>query len=212
MDDLWLPEGHHWSLHIEHQPAGAGAGAFTGGGWKLCWHITVSPWQSVDSVIDTVTANHDEPHFVIGGRPGREHPTVVQLLPLSEAGRSLEHTEAPQTNRANVIQVEICAEPDEVTARLHRAPFTDVVAHWPDARYKALANLAGLIDHRVPIERKLARRFVNTKRFTNSEFQRAKGHLGHMHVPQQTHGHTDPTTAFEGSTLMKYLKEAPNAL
>lgn len=196
MDKLWLPAGHHWSLHIEHRPS-TGAGSFTGGGWKLCWHITVSPWETVDSMVDVVRQKGAEPHFVIGGKRGREHPTVVQLLPLDVAGRSLQHTLPPETNRANVIQVEVCATPESVKA------FTD----W---HYKALANLAVLVEHRVPIPCRTARAFSNTKRFTAAGFPRVKGHLGHMHVPGNDH--FDPTTSFKGASLVKFMKEAPNAL
>lgn len=197
MDKLWLPEGHHSDLHIEHLRATLGAGSFTGGGWKLCWHITVSPWEAVDSMVQTVIAKQAEPHFVIGGRAGREHPTVVQLLPLNLAGRSLKHIFQQQTNRANVIQVEVCATPESVAA------FTD----W---HYKALGNLAALVGDRVDIPARCSRPFSNTKRFTAVGYPRVTGHHGHMHVPGNDH--TDPTTAFKGSLLCKYIKAAPNAL
>lgn len=206
MDNLWLDEGYHSSLHIEHHRATLGAGPFTGGGWKLAWHITVSPWEAVDAMVETVVAKQAEPHFVIGGRPGREHPTVLQLLPLNVAGRSLQHTFAPQTNRANVIQVEICAWDTDGPKRKPE----DVIAGWPVERYKALANLTALIDQRAPIPRRLARRFTDTRRFSPDGFVKTKGHLGHMHVPGNTHG--DPTTAFQGSTLLRYVKLAPNSL
>lgn len=197
MDTRWLPRGHVWDLHIEHYPAGQGAGQFTGGGWKLVWHITVSPWQAVDSMVTTVCAKNAEPHFVIGGRAGVEHPIVVQLLPLDVAGRSLEHTLPEQTNRANCIQVEICATPEGVKA-------------WTDWTYKALGNLAGLIEHRADIPTKCPRSFTNTKRFTGPGFVKTSGHVGHMHVPGNSH--FDPTTTFKGATLCKYIRSAPNEL
>lgn len=210
MDKLWLPEGHHYGLHIEHFRGTLGAGPFTGGGWKLCWHITVSPWNSAESMAAYLCENRVEPHFVIGGKAGREHPTVIQLLPLDLAGRSLEHNGGPETNRANVIQVEICAEPDEQTAKKHGAPMVDVIANWPDERYKALANLAALIQHRIDIPPRCARAFSNPKRFTGAGYVRVKGHHGHMHVPGNVH--FDPTTAFDGAKLCRYIKSAPNDL
>jgi hypothetical protein len=102
MDDLWLPEGHHWDLHIEHDPS-EDAGSFTGGGWKLCWHTTESPWLAVDAMVATVQAKRACPHFVIGRRSGLMHPVVVQLIPLDQAGRALQNFSADgfQTNRAN---------------------------------------------------------------------------------------------------------------
>lgn len=206
MDKLWLPEGHHWSLHIEHLRASLGAGAFTGGGWKLCWHITVSPWEAVDAMAQTVIAKNAEPHFVIGGRKGLEHPVVIQLLPLNIAGRSLQHTLAPETNRANTIQVEVCAWDTDAPGRKAE----DVIEHWPDERYKALANLAELVAHRVDIPAKTPRLFSNPKRFTGAGFVKTKGHLGHMHVPGNDH--QDPTTSFKGGTLLRHMKTAPNDL
>jgi hypothetical protein len=197
MDERWLPEGHHYDLHIERLHASLGAGPFTGGGWKLCWHITVSPWETADSMAHFLCQNRVEPHFVIGGKAGREHPTVIQLLPLDVAGRALKHVFQQQTNKANVIQVEICATPESVQA------FTD----W---HYKAFGNLAQLIQHRVDIPTRCARTFQNTKRFTANGYPRVKGHHGHMHVPGNDH--FDPTTAFSGAKLCKYIKSAPNAL
>lgn len=205
---LWLPRGHlaSWCLHVEHKPCGDGAGRFTGGGWKLCWHITVSPWQAVDAMVETVIAKGAEPHFVIGGKPGREHPTVVQLLPLNVAGRSLQHTLGPETNRANCIQVEICAWDTDGEGRKRE----DVIAHWPEERYKTLGNLAELIRHRVDIPNRCARAFSNGKRFTAAGYPRVTGHHGHMHVPGNDH--TDPTRAFSGTKVCRYTSSAPNAL
>lgn len=199
MNKLWLPEGHHYDLHIERDRA-EDAGEFTGGGWKLCWHITVSPWESVDSMVRTVKAKRAAPHFVIGGRAGRKHPVVVQLIPLNLAGRTLKNPGPGQTNRANTIQVEVCATPASV-------------AEWKRDgwQYKALGNLAALIDHRVDIPRTLARRFSDTRRYASTTtYERARGHLGHMHVPGNDH--IDPTTKFQGNSLIRAIRNAPNNL
>jgi hypothetical protein len=199
-DELWLPVGHlsSWDLHVEHDTqAGDGAGPFTGGGWKLCWHVTVSPWETVDSMVSVLHEKGAEPHFCIGGRKGREHPTVIQLLPLNRAGRALQHTLPPETNRANTIQIEVCATPDGIK-------------DWSDWYYKALGNLAELIRHRVAIPTVNRRRFTDTRRYTGPGFVKTSGHLGHMHVPGNDH--TDPGPFFSGSKLIKYIESAPNAL
>jgi hypothetical protein len=248
MDKLWLPKGPHDDLNIEHAP-GRSAGAFTGGGWKLCWHITVSPWVAVDSMVSVLKAKGAEPHLVIGGRPGFKFPVVVQLLPFNQAGRALQHTLPQETNRANTIQVEICARPGNLRERasgdtgsslfdlagMHmsgaevraaEAGFLDIdpcmtqeedartfnsgVAGWTDDTYKALANLTRLIDQRVPIPRRRARSFSNTKRFTGPGWVSTKGHLGHMHCPGNTH--FDPTTAFRGFHLLQFAKSGPQEL
>jgi hypothetical protein len=198
MDKLWLPEGHHYDLHIEHDTA-EDAGEFTGGGWKFCWHITVSEWETVDAMVSTVKAKRAAPHFVIGGRKGREHPVVVQLIPLNRSARTLAHPSGPETNRANTIQVEVCATVADVL-RWKRDGF----------EYRAFGNLARLVDRRVEIPRKMARRFSNTQRYSGAGFVKAAGHLGHMHVPGNDH--VDPTTKFQGNSLIRCIESAPNDL
>jgi hypothetical protein len=205
MNNAWLPEGHVWDLHIEHDRAPDDAGQFTGGGWKLVWHVTVSPWQSVDAMVNVLNDKRAQPHFVIGGRKGVEHPVVVQLLPLDVAGRALQHPSGPETNRANAIQVEICAYPDAASASKagHEGEYP---GGWTDWTYKALANLAVLVEHRVNIARRVARSFESEKRFTGAGFVKTTGHLGHQHVPQNTHW--DPGSSFSGTKLLRYMGRA----
>lgn len=247
MNKLWLPEGAHHDLNIEHD-RGQDAGRFTGGGWKLCWHITVSPWMSVDSMVRVLKDKNAAPHLVIGGRPGFRFPVVVQMLPFNRAGRALANTGAPgETNRANVIQVEICARPGgngflpgELGSTLFDLPglrlpveafspgaapafplcmsqgdvaaraFNDGVAAWTDDTYKALANMLRWVENRVPIPRRLAARFDQPRRLTASEFRDRAGHLGHVHVPENTHW--DPTPAFRGKRLLRLAATGPHEL
>jgi hypothetical protein len=204
MDKNWLEEGFHWGLHCERHRAPDDAGPFTGGGWKLVWHITVSPWEAVDAMVNTVITKRAEPHFVIGGRQGSQNPVVVQLLPLNVAGRALKHTFKPETNRANCIQIEVCAQP------AGNGNPVDRVENFSMSRYRALANLAVLIEHRVEIPRAQARTFLNTKRFGPVEFVNKAGHCGHMHVPGNDHD--DPTKDFRGWRLLHAMDKAPNAL
>lgn len=205
MSDLWLPEGHHWDLHIEHDPS-EDAGGFTGGGWGLCWHTTESAWLAVDAMVRTVQAKRANPHFVIGRRVGRDHPVVVQLVPLNQAGRALENFSADgfQTNRANKIQVEICG----ATVPNQNIPQADWIKNWSDTRYKALANLFGLIQHRVPIPNRSIQDFSNPTRMTDSEWVKASGHLGHVMCPDNSH--VDPTGLAEGK-LMDLVDRLPEA-
>lgn len=198
-ESVWLPEGHHYDLHIEHRPLES-SGSFTGGGNKWVWHITVSPWGSVDSMYSVLRDKRAAPHLLIGGRQGTQHPVVIQMIPFDQAGRALAHPSGPETNRADCIQVEICANVADV-------PFFDELE-----RYKAFANLVKLtnitaFDSR-EVPRELARKFVDTRRFGGQSFVDAKGHCGHMHVPGNDH--TDPTTAFQGSRLMGLLADMPS--
>lgn len=261
IDKLWLPVGHHWDLHIEHSHEGTrDAGAFTGGGWKLEVHITVSPWGALHEMVKVLKAKHAEPHLVLGGAPGRIHPALVQLLPFDRAGRALQNdsSDGYDTNRANVIQLEICANPgralgpagggsnlfmlddftlthlalsnhdgatddlcmtapaDYLETHAISSPvegaraFHDGVASWTDETYKALGNVFALIRHRVPIPNKVPRAFTNTKRFTDAEYVKVAGAVGHMHTPDNDH--VDPTPAFKGTRLVHFTSTAPNQL
>lgn len=197
---IWLPEGFHWDLHIEHDHR-IGSGAFVSDAeWKWCWHITVSPWNSVDAMRDVLHAKHAEVHFVIGGRKGAENPVVIQCLPLNEFGKGLVHIAGmPETNRAKVIQVEVCAEVEDMNDFKH---------------YRALANLFAMCTHgkhpRVPCENRQARSFANPKRFTSAGYKRVRGQHGHEHVPQNIH--FDPTKKFKGATVVRLAKTAPHDL
>jgi hypothetical protein len=116
----WLETGHHWDIHFERKPAPDNAGSFAGGGWKFLVHITVSPWGAIDSMVDVLNAKRAQPHLVLGGRKGVKHPVCVQLLPFDVAGRSLANDpgDGRQTNRAHVIQIEVCANPGRSFAKL----------------------------------------------------------------------------------------------
>jgi hypothetical protein len=194
----WLPEGHVYDLHIEHAPLET-AGKFTGGGNKLLWHITVSRWNTVDSIWRVLRDKRAAPHLVIGGRSGVQHPVVIQCIPFNRAGRALAHPSGPETNRADCVQVEICAN------------VADVPQFDEHERYRAFANLVRLTNITVPdrreVIRKIARSFQNTNRFGGQGFVEAQGHCGHMHVPGNDHA--DPTTAFQGGRLMDRLDDMP---
>lgn len=111
----WLRTGDYWGLHVERDPATGNAGAFTpsSAGWKFLIHITVSPWGAIDSMARVLKDKHAEPHLLLGGRAGQSRPVLKQMLPLDVAGRSLANdvSDGRQTNRAKVIQLEICANP-----------------------------------------------------------------------------------------------------
>lgn len=189
MSDLWLPEGLHWDLHIEHHQL-PDAGSFTGGGWGLCWHTTESPREAVDSMLGVLRDKNAAPHFVIGYRAGVRYPVVIQMIPLDRAGRALAHPSGPETNRANKIQIEICGRAAESNG-------------WDTNWYRALANLAGLISHRVPIPHSRPRAFPGS-RYTGMGWVNAEGHIGHCHCPGNDH--VDPGR-FQGTRLVRLLKE-----
>lgn len=178
MDHAWLPKGHHLGLHITHEPTGRG-GTWVESGWKVCWHTTED--ENFTNTKGVLLAKRAEPHFLIGREHGREHLSVVQFIPLTESSRALEHPPGtPETNRAHAVQV-------EVAAHAHTAP------EWDDEFLRGLANLATLIEHRVPVPRKVPRTFKDTPhRFTPNGWLRVRGHVGHQHAPNQPTGHWDP--------------------
>jgi hypothetical protein len=197
---LWLPVGHHADLHIEHDHRVSSGPFVDNASWKWCWHITVSPWESVDSMRDVLHDKAAEVHFVIGGRKGVKHPVVIQCLPLNQYGKGLVHLSGtPETNRAKVIQVEICADEESIANFKH---------------YNALGNLWWLCTHgenpRVRVNNRLARSFANPKRFTPSGYPRVRDHHGHEHVANNTH--FDPTRRFSGRKLTKACGTAPHEL
>jgi hypothetical protein len=86
--DLWLPEGAHWDLNIEHAQL-PDAGEFTGGGHKLVWHTTESERESVDAMWRVLRDKNAAPHVVIGWRDGFKYPVAIQCIPFNRAGRAL---------------------------------------------------------------------------------------------------------------------------
>jgi hypothetical protein len=194
MDDLWLPEGHHWDLHIEHRSSSNNAGGFTGGGWKFVLHTTEG--GSLQSNSDLL-AGTNTPHLLFGAEPGRDHWTVVQFLPFNVAGKTLANNPGDgfQTNRANAIQVEIVG-------------FTAAIPDWSDVMYQRLANLIVLVQHRVPIPCRAPLDFSSkTNRMADAEWVKAAGIIGHMHAPDNDH--VDPYRLREGY-LVELVKNCPD--
>ena len=194
MNGSWLPVGAHWDLNIEHAQL-TDAGAFTGGGWKVVWHTTESDRESVDAMWRVLRDKRAAPHVVIGWREGFRFPVAIQMIPFHRAGRALAHPSGPETNRANAIQIEVCGRAAESN-------------DWDENWYKALANLALLIEHRVDVPRKRPRRFPGD-RYTGAGFVRAKGHVGHCHVPGNDHW--DPGR-FDGRKLLRYMNDGRQKL
>jgi hypothetical protein len=167
MDKAHLPRGTHWGLHITGHPA-EDAGAFAGGGHKLLWHTTEG--TNIDTMVRVLEEKRAAPHIVVDFY----HSRVVQMIPFNRAARALEHNGGPETNRANCVQVEIC-------------DYAKNSQDWTERQYGVLAALAVLIEHRVPIPRHANYRFRHPVRLGGQQFVDATGHLGHCHVPGNSH-------------------------
>lgn len=136
MPGPWLPEGAHHDLNFEHHPSPATGPYVPGTGHGLCFHITVSPWMAIDSMISVLKAKHAEPQLAIGGRPGYKFPVVPQFLGLDQWGKALAHPAGTlETNRVAGVQIEICA----TVGNAHRTstePGSELF-HMPDVELPA---------------------------------------------------------------------------
>lgn len=192
MDNLWLPDGHHWDLHIEHNRSGNDAGGFTGGGWKFVPHTTEG--GSLRSN-ETLLHGSNTPHLLFGVDPGEAHWTLIQFLPFNLSGKTLQNNTGDgfQTNRANAIQMEIVG-------------FTANIPNWSDLMYKRLANVIELVRHRRDIALR-APDFSNPRRFGDAEWVNFSGIIGHVHAPDNDH--QDPKGLREGF-LLDLLRHIPD--
>lgn len=188
MNEVWLPEGHHWGLNISHRRL-PDSGPFTGGGHKLVWHTCEG--GGIDAMWRVLRDKNAAPHFVID--PGGGDAPVYQCIPLDRSARALEHPAGtPETNRASCIQVEIVG-------------YAKDAGSWGHVIYRDLGALAALIDHRFAIRRGYRPFTVPAKKVTPNGFVRATGHLGHSHVPNNSHW--DPG-AMNGAALMGAIADA----
>lgn len=181
----WLPVGQleSWGLTVLPRVVGNSAGSFTGGGWKTLWHTTEG--GNMASVVQTLKAKDADVHIVFDPKNGR----LTQLLPFDLAGRGLAHPSGPQTNRANVIQIEVIGFATVAQAiRSFASPRRAVPLFGAD-EYRRMAALAVLIEHRLPVARH-AQSFTRPRRLGGQEFVDFSGHLGHCHAPGNDH--TDP--------------------
>jgi len=194
MNELWLPEGHHWDLHIELDRSTNDAGPFTAGGPKFLLHTTEG-----GSLRSNQALLHDKntPHLLFGVDPGEQHWTLIQFLPLDRAGKTLQNDSSDgfQTNRANVVQMEIVG-------------FTAAIPTWSELMYKRLANVLTLVQHRFDFPTVAPLDFSDpVHRMGDAEFVKAAGIFGHIHAPDNDHG--DPKRLREG-LLVQLMNDIPN--
>lgn len=157
---------------------GRNAGSYTGGAPKLLWHSTEG--STAEGAIAAYRSHGSWPHFTAEFRNGRFK--LFQHIPLSKAGRALEHAAGTgETNRNRVIQVEIVG-------------FARDAPRFPDQLYAGLADLARFIEKEFGV-RPVARFAFQPPdrpgpRLSWGEWNRYSGHLGHQHAP--FNHHTDP--------------------
>jgi N-acetylmuramoyl-L-alanine amidase len=185
--NAWLTLGARLGIKIEHRPL-SDAGAFTGGGRKIVWHTTEG--DSIEGAYGQLKAKNSASHFLIDPAG-----TVIQMIALNRAARSLAHPSGPETNRANAIQVECVG---------HAASS----GTWPDDYYTHLADLFVLTTREFMIENVSMHPFKGP-RLSGDGFFKAYGHVGHIHAPGNSHW--DPGPAFrihylQWQILLRFLK------
>jgi len=153
---------------------GRDAGPFVKAGAKLLWHTTEG--SSAEGAINAYGATGSWPHFTFEPKTGR----LFQHLPLNVAGRALEHPAGTvETNRANVIQVELVGRAAETPK-------------WTDAEYARVAMLARWIEYNARVPRRCTVVFNATpqrqaQRLSGADWLAYAGHIGHCHAPSNHH-------------------------
>jgi hypothetical protein len=139
------------------------SGLHQGGGRKLVWHTTEG----------TSLPNYggSAPHFTLDPRDGR----LWQHIPLNRGGRAL----LPGgPNFWNAIQVELIG-------------FAKESHTWGPVAYKRIAKLARWIEANFQVPRKTSVTFKGNGQTPHlpslSAFKDYAGHIGHQHVPGNTH-------------------------
>lgn len=140
------------------------AGAFINGRPKLVWHTTEG--------FGLPRYNGSAPHFTFNPESGQ----LWQHVPVTLAAKALLHpTGTPHTNFAHAIQVELIG-------------FAARTQEWTTAAYARIASLARWIETNTSVPRKTTVLFgVPAHRIGGSEFVSYSGHIGHEHVPNNTH-------------------------
>ena len=120
MGDLWYPKATKKAAPID-------GGSWTGSGRKDLLHTT-----ELRTVSDTFTAFRGSdywPHFTAAFEGNRFR--IWQHIPLNRAGRALGNVPGGvETNRANVIQIELVGTADKRLAERWGAPSL-YVEQWP---------------------------------------------------------------------------------
>lgn len=182
-----------WLEEATPLPAGDDGGSMIGGPSKLVWHTTEG--YTARDAIGAMRERDSWAHLTVTYESGTFR--AWQHIQLDRAARALQHpTGTVQTNRAGrfCVQVEVVA----------------FAAHAPQLRREYLAGLAQLaraVEHQTGIPRRSTVQWLpypdsygaNGVRLTPGAWLAYAGHLGHQHVPSNSHG--DPGALNIGAIL-----------
>jgi hypothetical protein len=139
------------------------SGPHQGGGRKIVWHTTETP--------NLPNYGGSAPHFTLDPSDGR----LWQHIPLNRGARALVKG---GPNFWNAIQVEMIG-------------FARDTHKWSDDRYLRIAKLARWIEANFTVPRTTGVIFKGDKSTPHlaslEAFRNYSGHLGHQHVPGNTH-------------------------
>lgn len=179
-----------WCEFAKLNKAQTDGGSYIGANWKVLLHTTEAKWFRPSS--SNYYGHSSYPHFTI-----EPDGTIWQHIPITRAARATKNLSGGvQTNRANMIQIEICWKAVE-------SP------DMPKVLLDAIVKLTKWIMSQVPVPA-VHPDFVaypksygqrNGIRFSHSSWYDFNGILGHQHVPENDHG--DP-----GAMNMKYIVAA----
>lgn len=145
--------------------------SWTAGRPKLCWHTTEG------FSLPAYSGSH--PHFTLNPKTG----TLWQHVPIRGGAYALQNLSGGvETNRAHVIQVELIG-------------FARETGSWSDAEYANIAKLARWIEKHAGVPRSCGVVFRNDSTHKVADWTNYSGHLGHQHVPENSH--YDPGAGFK---------------
>lgn len=169
-----------WLDGWEQIPATTAGGSYIGAPWRLVLHTTEGP--SIASALAAYRFHGGWPHVTVDPQTSER----VQHYPLSVSSRALAHPKGtPETNRANVINVEIVGQ----AARIGDLSPDDLA--WLGTEVvRPLCEAVG-----IPLSTSVewvaypaSYGFGAPQRLTWSEWAGYSGVLAHEHVPGNDHG------------------------
>jgi hypothetical protein len=190
MGDLWYPKA-------TKKTAPTDGGSWTGGGHKGLLHTTEG--RTAADAFAAFNNKGSWPHFTASFTANRFQ--IWQHIPLDRAGRALGNPAGGvETNRANVIQIELVGTADELVADHWDAPNL-YVESWPAKYLAGIAAWMRWVEANFAVPRRCTVRFLkypssaganNPNRLSGPDWVEYVGWLGHQHAPEQLRGHGDP--------------------
>lgn len=166
-----------WCPFAKRNPAPKDGGSYIGAKWKILLHTTEAKWFRPHP--SNYYGHSSYPHFTI-----EPNGTVWQHIPIDRAARATRNMSGGvQTNRANMIQIEICwkaAEAEQMPRELLDA--VAKLSKW----IMSQVYVPAVAPDFVPYPKSYGIR--NGIRFNANTWYNFNGFLGHQHVPENTHG------------------------